>query len=113
MEAEFDVIADGEVLVQVSKENRMSFVHFRLPFQTMTSARSPPRSWDSVWGKSGLDELLLKQVEVGNHLLLFTLQLCVVLHEANCFFSVGDPVSCWTWAFAVVEFVHKLQGGRG
>ena len=25
--AEFDVIADGEVLVQLAKENRLSFVH--------------------------------------------------------------------------------------
>ena len=34
----------------------------------------------------------------------------MVLHEANCRFPVENPESCWTWAFAVVEFVHKLPG---
>ena len=88
--AEFDVIADGEVLVLLAKENRLSFVHFKLPCQTMTWARSPPvRSCYSVWGKSGLDEPLLKQVQVDNQLLLFSMQLCVVLHDADCFFPSG------------------------
>ena len=54
--SEFDVVADGEVLVQLAKENRLSFfVHFKLPCQTMTWARLPP----ARWGKGGLDELLL------------------------------------------------------
>ena len=53
--AEFDVVAHGEIFVRLSKNSWLSFVHFGLPCQSMTWARSPPvRSWDSIWGRSGL-----------------------------------------------------------
>ena len=43
-------------------------------------------------------------------LLLFTMLLCVVLFEAGCNLTVENPELCWTWAFAVVAFVHNLPG---
>ena len=77
----------------------------------MTWARSPPvRSWDSSWGKSGLSELPIEQVQVSNQLLMFTLQLCVVVHETNSISPSGTLSRCWTWASAVVTFMHKLLG---
>ena len=109
--AEFDVIADGEVLVRLAKDNRFCFVLFGLSCQAMTWARSPPRSWDSIWSKSGLVGLALERVQTGNNLLLFTVQLCLALCEAGCFFfSVENPELCWTWAFAVFAFVHNFPG---
>ena len=105
--AEFDVLAEGDVLVKLAEENRLSFAHFKLPCQTMTWARSlPVRPWDSIWTMSGLSGLPLERVQVSNQLLMFTMQHCVLLHEASSYFSVGIPESCWTWAFAVVAFVH-------
>ena len=53
--AEFDVVANDEILVRFGKASRLSFVHFGLPYQSMTWARSPPvRSWHTIWGMSGL-----------------------------------------------------------
>ena len=111
MGADFDVVADGEVLVRLAKENHLGLVHIGLPCQTMTWARSSlVRSWDSIWVKSGLLGLALERVQAGIQLLLFTVQVCVVLYEAGFYFSVENPESCGTWSFAVVAFVHNLPG---
>ena len=109
--AEFDVIASGDILVRMTKDSRLSFVHFGLPRQSLTWARSlPVRSWDTIWSRSGLVGLAFQLVEGGNQLMLFTMQRCVVLCEAGCFFSVENPELYWTWAFAVVAFVRNLPG---
>ena len=109
---EFDIIANGEILAMVGQRQPFELLYtFGLPCQSMTWARSPPvRSWDSIWGKSGLVGLASKRVQAADQLLLFTMQLCVVLYEAGCYFPVEKPELCWTWAFAVVAFVHNLPG---
>ena len=109
--AEFDVIANGQILVRLTKDNRLSFVHLGIPCRLLTWARSHPvLSWDSIWSKSGLVGLAFERVQAGNQLLLFTMQLCVVLYEPSCYFSVENPELCWTRPFAVVSFVHNLPG---
>ena len=52
--------------------------------------------------KSGLLGLALERVQAGNQLLLFMVQLCAVLYEAVCYFSVENPELCWTWSLVVV-----------
>ena len=108
--AELVVTPNCEIHVRLDKDNGLSFVHLGLPCQIMIWARSPPvRSWVSIRCKGGLAGLALDRVQAGNQLLLFT-QLCVVLYEAGCYFSVENPELCWTSAFAVVAFVRNLPG---
>ena len=92
--AEFDLLVEGEVLVKLARENQLSLAHSKLPCQTMTWARSPlVRSWDSSWGKSGLSELPLERVQVGNLLLMFTMQLCI--SPSGTLSRVGRGLLLW------------------
>ena len=52
----------------------------------------------------------LERVQGINQVLMFTMQLCVVLHEANGHSAAGSPESCSMWVFALVAFVHKPSG---
>ena len=109
--SEFDVLLHGKVLFALAVAGRLAYAHFGLPCQSLTWARSPPlRSWDHVWGLSTLKGQAAEKALVGNMLLVFSVQLCFVLHAKRHYFSIENPLDSWTWAVAAVARLHAMPG---
>ena len=47
---------------------------------------------------------------MGNRLLVFSVQLCFVLHAERHYFSIENPLGSWTWAVAAVARLHAMPG---
>ena len=101
----------GKVFFALAVAGRLTYAHFGLPCQSLTWARSPPlRSWDHVWGLPALKGQAAEKVLVGNRLLVFSVQLCFVLHAERHYFSIENPLDSWTWAVAAVARLHAMPG---
>ena len=109
--SEFDVLLHGKVLFALAVAGRLAYAHFGLPCQSLTWARKPHlRSWDHVWGLPALKEQDAEKVLMGNRLLVFSVQLCFVLHAERHYFSIENPLGSWTWAVAAVARLHAMPG---
>ena len=51
-----------------------------------------------------------EKVLVGNRLLVFSVELCFVLHAERHHFSIENPLDSWTWAVAAVARLHAMPG---
>ena len=51
-----------------------------------------------------------KKVLMGNRLLVFSVQLCFVLHAERHYFSIENPLGSWTWAVAALARLHAMTG---
>ena len=47
---------------------------------------------------------------MGNRLLVFSVQLCFVLHAERHYFSIENPLGSWTWTVAAVARLHAMPG---
>ena len=109
--SEFDVLLHGKVLFALAVAGRLAYVHFGLPCQSMTWTRSPPlRSCDHVWELPALKGQDAEKVLMGNRLLVFSVQLCFVLHAEHHYFSFENHLGSWTWAVAAVARLHAMPG---
>ena len=48
---------------------------------------------------------------MGNRLLVFSVQLCFVLHKERHYFSIENPLGSWTWAVAAVATPRHARSG--
>ena len=88
--SEFDVLLHRKILFSLAVAGRLAYAHFWLPCQSLTWARSPPlMSWDHVWELPALKGQAAGKVLLGNKLHVFSVQLCLVLHADNHYFSSG------------------------
>ena len=102
--SEVDVLLHGKVLFALAVAGRLAYALFGLPC-------SPPlRSWDHVWGLPALEGKAAEKVLMGNRLLVFSVQLCFVLHAERHYFSIENPLGFWTWAVAAVARLHAMPG---
>ena len=109
--SDFDVLLHGKVLFALAVAGRLTYAHLGLLCQSLTWARSPPlRSWDHVWGLPALKGQAAEKVLVGNRLLVFSVQLCFVLHAERHDFSIENPLDSLTWAVAAVARLHAMPG---
>ena len=66
-----------------------------------------------VVGPCGLPALkgqAAEKVLMGNRLLVFSVQLCFVLHAERHYFSIENPLGSWTWPVAAVARPHAMPG---
>ena len=109
--SEFNVLLHGKLLFALVVAGRLAYAHFGFQCQSLTWARSPPlRSWDHVWGLPALKGKAAQKVLMGNKLLVFSVQLCFVLHAERHYFSIENPLGSWTWAVAVAARLHAMPG---
>ena len=109
--SEFNVLLHGKVLFALAVASRLAYAHFGLPCQSLTWARSPPlTSWDHVWGLPALKGQAAEKVLMGNRLLVFSVQLCFVLHAERHYFSIENPLGSCTRAIASVARLHAMPG---
>ena len=69
-----------------------------------------PTLGSHAWGLPALRGQDAEKVLMGNRLLIFSVQLCFVLHAERHHFSMENPLGSWTWAVAAVAQLHAMPG---
>jgi hypothetical protein len=109
--SQFNVLTCGNVLKTLIEHGRIVCSHFATPCTSMTWARWPQlRSTMSPEGLPGLTAKQRRLVELGNKLLSFTIECCVLLYEHDCYFSIENPEMSWLWLQNEAIMIATLPG---
>ena len=84
LDGRLDVCKNGIVLIRLAMARKIFFAMIETPCRSNILARDPPlRSWEDVYGKSGLSPSQRHLVPLGNLLADFGLWLATELHVAG------------------------------
>ena len=108
---QFDVLANGWILVELVRLKRIVIAHLAPPCQSATWGRSPAlRTWDFPEGLPGLSPKSAKLVALGNAVAKFCAALCFELYIAGGYFTLENPRLSWLWALRCFLALYSLDG---
>ena len=108
---QFDVITNGQFLIELVKAGDITAAHLATPCQSQTWARVPAlRDWANIDGFPHLSAGQAMLVSSGNALAAFTGTFCQALYQGNGYFSIENPWRSWLWASADILSLYALPG---
>ena len=106
-----DVRSYGHILLLLASQGKIAAAHFAVPCQSLTWARAPQlRSTEFPFGRSNLLGHQAELVATGNSLLEFTADMCILLWQQDCYFSVENPELSWLWLLDPFVKLRALKG---
>ena len=107
----FDVFKSGASLLALVRGGYVFSSHLGTPCQSLTWCRSPQlRSAEWPKGMPGLTTSQQQLVDIGNSLLMFSVEFCTLLYSYGSYFSIENPELSWLWVQPELLDLYSYSG---